>query len=99
MPRSNSRPRWKCPEHGTTQLRNGVDECPRCETVRPMPSKPIAAAADVIVEQLKDRRDYRLALIHRVATAHGERKGRLNVRIAEIETQISGLIRSQREAA
>lgn len=42
-------------------------------------------------EQLQDRRDYRQALIHRLATAHGVRKAQLEEKLAAVEGQIKEL--------
>lgn len=38
-----------------------------------------------------DRRDYRQTLIHRLATAHGDRKTRLEQGLQEVEQQIREL--------
>jgi len=43
------------------------------------------------IEQLKDRRDYRQSLIHRLATAHGVRRQVLETKLAEVEHQIAKL--------
>jgi hypothetical protein len=76
-------PACRCPKAKPTFR----DPKPACRN-RSCPARPELSAREEI---LLDRRDYRQALIYRAEHASGERKARIEARIAALEEEIKQL--------